>query len=240
MFVNLFLWPLILVGGYLAWVVVGTLGTAELTAERARREAACSAAQRAYDQTVNRVLTEGTPEAFRKKKAELAHLRDEYIQLPKREGDELATLHATAESRQKQRYLGRQFIDEASIPGVGLAKKATLRSFGIETAADVTRQNVAAVKGFGQVLTRSVMAWRYSCERRFVFDPSIAVTDADKSAVRAKIEARKRTIETSLRAGAGELERLRHDMTKKAVELIPLLQAASRTLAQAQADLRAV
>ncbi|MBW6101303.1 hypothetical protein HTY54_20205 [Escherichia coli] len=46
------------------------------------------------------------------------------------------------------------FIDVASIPGVGPARKAALRSFGIETAADVTRRGVKQVKGFGDHLTQ--------------------------------------------------------------------------------------
>ena len=183
---------------------------------------------------------EASPEAFAKKKQDLARLRDEYSQLPEREKAEIANLHATAEARQKHQFLERHFLDAASIPGVGPAKKATLRSFGIETAADVTWDKVISVKGFGEVLTRAVVDWRKACERRFVFNPNQAVTEADKNAVRVKIATRKRELENALSAGAAELQRLRQDMINKANMLSSALQAASQKLAQAQADLDAI
>ena len=233
-------WFFVLGGAWLTWTVVGNLGEDERKAERAKRQAARDAAQQAYDQIVGRIRQDASPEAFAKKKQDLARLRDEYSQLPEREKAEIANLHATAEARQKHQFLERHFLDAASIPGVGPAKKATLRSFGIETAADVTWDKVISVKGFGEVLTRAVVDWRKACERRFVFNPNQAVTEADKNAVRVKIATRKRELENALSAGAAELQRLRQDMINKANMLSSALQAASQKLAQAQADLDAI
>ena len=165
-------------------------------------------------------------------------LRSEYQNLPSQENIELGKLHATAESRQKQRFLERCFIDSANIPGVGLAKKSALRSFGIETAADVTRYKVQAVRGFGEVLARAVVDWRKSCERRFVFNPHNAVSEADRNAVRAQIAARKRVIESSLITGISDLQRLRQEAAIKFNALYPQMEAAAKKLAQAQADVK--
>ncbi|GJQ37583.1 MAG: hypothetical protein JETCAE01_35930 [Anaerolineaceae bacterium] len=233
-------WFLVLGAAWWAWAAVGDLGGDERKAERTKRQAAKDAAQQAYDQIVGRIRQEISPEAFAKKKQDLAKLRDEYQQLPEREKDELANLHATAETRQKRKFLERHFIDGATIPGVGPAKKAALLSFGIETAADVTWAKVFAVKGFGKVLTRAVVDWRKACERRFIFNPRIAVTDTEKNAVRTQIAARKRTLEITLTAGAAELQRVRQEMVNKVNRLTPLLQAASQKLAQAQVDLNVV
>lgn len=233
-------WFLILGGAWWAWASVGDIGRAEREAERTKRKAARDAAQQAYDQIVARVRQEIGLEVFSKKKQELARLRDEYQHLPEREKTEIANLHATAEARQKHQFLERQFLDAASISGVGPAKKAALRSFGIETAADVTWNKVIAVKGFGEVLTRAVVDWRKACERRFVFNPNLAVTEADKNAVRAQIATRKRALEITLNAGAAELQRARQEMVNKSNTLVPLLQAASQKLAQAQADLNVI
>lgn len=233
-------WFLVLGGAWWAWAAVGDLGGSERKAERTKRQAAKDAAQQQYDQIVSRIRQEISPEAFAKKKQDLARLRDEYQQLPEREKAELANLHATAEARQKRQFLERHFIDGATISGVGPAKKTALRSFGIETAADVTWAKVFAVKGFGEVLTRAVVDWQKACERRFVFNPRIAVTDADKNAVRAQIAIRKRTLEITLNAGTAELQRVRQEMANKASTLTPLLQAACQKLAQAQADLNAI
>lgn len=230
-------WFFVLGGAWWAWATVGDMGGDERKAERTKRQAARDAAQKAYDQIVARVRQEISPEVFSKKKQELARLRDEYQHLPEREKTEIANLHATAEARQRHQFLERHFIDAVSISGVGPAKKAALRSFGIETAADVTWNKVIAVKGFGEVLTRAVVDWRKACERRFVFNPHLAVTEADKNTVRAQIATRKRTLEITLNAGAAELQRVRQDMVNKANTLSPLLQTAGQSLAQAQADL---
>jgi DNA-binding helix-hairpin-helix protein with protein kinase domain len=233
-------WFFELVGAWWAWAAVEDMGGAERKAERLKRQAAHHSAQQAYDQVLGRIRHEASPEAFAKKKQDLAGLRDEYKQLPEREKAEIANLHATAEVRQKHQFLERHFLDAVAIPGVGPAKKAALRSFGIETAADVTWIKVNSVKGFGEVLTRAVVDWRKACERRFVFNPNNAVTEADKNAVRAKIATRKRTLEITLNAGAAELQRLRQDMISRANALSPMLQAASHKLAQSLADLNAI
>lgn len=234
------LWFLVLGGACWAWASVGDTGGTERKAEQAKRQAARDAAQQAYDQIVARVRQETSPEVFSKKKQELARLRDEYQHLPEREKTEIANLHVTAEARQKNQFLERYFIDTANISGVGPAKKAALRSFGIETAADVTWHKVIAVKGFGEVLTRAVVDWRKACERRFVFNSQLAVTETDKNAVRAQIATRKRTLEITLNAGATEIQQLRQEMIKKANVLIPLLQVASQKLAQTLADLSVI
>ncbi|MBY0248649.1 MAG: hypothetical protein K2Q17_13375 [Nitrospiraceae bacterium] len=234
------MWFFILVGAWWAWAAVGDLGEDERRAEKAKRQAARDIAQQAYDQIVTRVQQEISLELFCRKKRELAQLADEYKHLPEREKTKIANLHATAEARQKLKFLERFFIDAATISGVGPAKKAALRSFGIETAADVTWHKVIAVKGFGEALTRIMLDWRKACERGFSFHPHLAVTDADKNAVQAQIATRKRTLEITLNVGAANLQGLRKEMIDRANVLNPLLQTASQKLAQTNADLSVI
>ncbi|MDP3515800.1 MAG: helix-hairpin-helix domain-containing protein [Pseudohongiella sp.] len=226
-------------GSLLVIWAIGGIGKDERERERTKRMTAIVAAQRVYDQIVSKVRQEASPGVFEKKKQDLAKLRDEYQQLPQREKNEIVNLSVTAEARQKQKYLERIFLDAATITGVGPTKKAALRSFGIETAADVTWQKVINIKGFGEVLTRAVVDWRKSHERRFKFNPQVAVTDSDKSQVRAKIATRRRALEAALNTGAAELQRMRVDIIGKSNKLSPGLQAATLKLAQAQADLKA-
>lgn len=209
-------------------------------AERAKRQAARDAAQEAYGVILAQAQREITPEMFNKKKQSLVYLRDEYQLLPKREEREIANLYSTAEARQKHQFLKRQFLDTASISGIGPSKTAALLSFGIETAADVTWKTVISVRGIGEVLTRALVDWRKACESRFVFDPHLAVTEADKNSVRAQIAARKRIIQVTLNGGAEELQRLRREMMDRASALTPVLQEAARKLAQARADLNSM
>ncbi|HSG38666.1 MAG TPA: helix-hairpin-helix domain-containing protein, partial [Thermoanaerobaculia bacterium] len=226
----------ILLGSWIAWGLSGSVGASERNAERGRRQAILDEARREYEALAARLRKEAGPEGFTAKKQWLASLRDEYHALAATEKCELERLHATAEARQKRQYLDRCFLDSATITGVGPAKKAALRSFGIETAADVDWNKVRSVKGFGDVLTRAVVDWRKSCERRFVFNPNAAVSAADKNAVRARIAARRRVLEESLSSGASDLQRFRQDAASKVTALRPQLDSAAQKLAQAQAD----
>ena len=230
-------WWIIALGAWFLWGIAGESGEAERKIERDKRQVILNEAQREFESVEKRIRNEIGPEGFSLKKQELTDLRNEYQSLPAQEKNEIDRLHATAESRQKHRFLESCFIDSANIPGVGLAKKSALRSFGIETAADVSRSRVQSVRGFGEVLTRAVVDWKKSCERRFIFNPYNAVSESDKNVIRAKIAARKRVIETSLIAGASDLQRFRQEAMMKANVLYPQINAAAKKLAQAQADL---
>jgi len=218
------------------WELVVKLEPSVFQAEKNKRQMAWDKAQLEYDRIVAQI--QRMAEAFHENKQGLAHLRDEYQYLPEHEKTEITNLHVTTEACQKQQFLERCFIDTAPIPGIDPARKAALQSFGIETAADVAWKKVFAVEGFDIDLTRLIMDWRRACERIFVFDPRLAaVTEANKDAVRARIAARMRALETKLNAGAAELQRLRQETVNKANALRPLLQEASLNLAQARADL---
>lgn len=223
--------------GIIGWFVAGSAGSSERTAEKSRRSAIHQAAKQEYDELVDRAQRDAGPAGFQAKRAELSKLRDEYQGLPQAEKQELDKLHSTAQERQRQKFLDTCFIDSASISGVGPARKAALRSFGIETAADVSRTKVMQVRGFGEGLTRAVMDWKASCERRFVFNAANAVSAADRSAVRSKIGARRVSLEAALARGAGELQGFRQRAASQMAMLEPQLEAAARKLAQAEKDL---
>ena len=231
-------WFLIAIGVWAAWNLAGTNTDSEPDTELAKRRLALDEARMEYAALENRVRKEGGPEDFIAKKQELERLKDEHQKLPNTEQRELEKLRATAERRQKQRFLERCFIDSANILGLGSTKKAALRSFGIETAADVEWNKVLSVRGFGETLTRAVVDWKKSCERRFVFDPRNALSEADKNSVRAKVAGRRRSIEAALASGASDLQRFRQEAASKATALYPELNAAAQRLAQALADLK--
>lgn len=233
-------WFFILLGAWLMWAKAGELGSSKREEERIRRQLIYSIAKQEYDHIYYLLDSTANPKEFNKKKLDLTRLRDEYLKLPETEKSELERLFSTAKERQKRQFLERHFIDIATIPGVGSAKKAALRSFGIETAADVTWNNVIRVRGFGEVLTRAVVDWQKACERRFVFNHQTAVTENDKNAVRAKIATRKHAIEVRLSAGAAALQQERQKIINTTPPLFSELQIASLNLAQAQADLKLI
>lgn len=225
-----------LIGAIVAWFIAGSAGSSERQAERLRRMNALDAARKEFEELEAKAKQVAGPEAFMAKRRELESLRSEYQRLPEVEKDALQQLHATAEQRQKEAFLDRCFIDAATISGVGNAKKAALRSFGIETAADVSWSKVKAVRGFGDVLTRAVVDWKKSCERRFVFDPRNAVSEADKNAVRAKVATRMRVIEGLLGQGPAELRRLQTEAVTSGKSAEPRLSEVAQRYAKAKAN----
>lgn len=217
--------------------IIGSLTSKAYKAEIQQRRETFNRAKMDYDHLVSQIQQVGGLEGFIAKRTMLEKMKDELLGLPEDEKRELAALHDTARERQKQKFLEGFFIDAASIPGVGPARKAALRSFGIETAADVTRRGVKQVKGFGDHLTQAVIDWKASCERRFVFRPNEAVTPADRQAVMAKMVAKRHRLEATLTEGATELQRFRLHASARAMPLMEPLRQAAEKLAQAQADL---
>lgn len=234
------LWFFVLIGTWWAWASAGSLGEEDYRREHAKRLAELHEAEKNFRLVIQNLEREASPEKFLAKKQELTRYREEYEKLPEKEKQELAKLQSTAEARQKKRFLENYFIDAATITGVGPAKKAALRSFGIETAADVTWKGVIAVKGFGEALTQAVVDWRKTCERRFVFNPNQSITDTERDLVCSQIARRRQELEAILNAGATNLHQIQQYTIDQAHAMEQQLLEASRALAQAQADINAL
>lgn len=231
------LWFLAMLGGIAGWNMAGNVGSSERNTERTKRRDALNSASQAFNKLAAQAKADAGPEGFNSKKEGFRRLRVELESLPEQEKRELDHLHATARDRQKQKYLEMFFIDDATISGVGPARKAALRSFGIETAADVTLFGVRQVRGFGESLTNAVLKWRSQCERKFQFDPAKALTTADRNAIRARLGARKVAIERQLADAPRQLKNFRQAAAGNLSALMPQLEEAARSVAQAQADL---
>ena len=230
-------WFLTLLAGFGGYAMVGNIGATQRNAETSKRRVALEAARQEYDRLVERAKNDAGPEGFNVRKAEFSRCYDELNNLSWDEKQEIDELHSSARDRQKHKFLDTYFIDSASIPGIGSARKASLRSFGIETAADVTRDSVRQVHGFGKSLTRAVLDWKASCTRRFVFNPAAAVSPADRNTVRAKFVAKRVGLEHTLAAAPGQLQQFRQQAVTQMLSLQPQFEAAALKLAQAQADL---
>jgi len=97
-------------------------------------------------------------------------------------------------------------IANAKIPKIGSARKAVLRSFGIETAADIDRRRISGIQGFGPTLVSSLMGWQQALVARFVFNPNEPINPRDLSALKAKIASRKSELEGKIRAAVASLQ----------------------------------
>lgn len=150
-------------------------------------------------------------------------------------------MKSNRESRQRHAYLDRFSIRRANISGIGPVKTATLISFGIETAADVSQNAVLRVPGFGDVMTGKLVAWRRGHESRFKYDRTPNAQDiADERALRGRFAAEKARLESTIRNGLGTLRN-----AKALLDALPAKARDDRALAdalaaraQAEQDLR--
>lgn len=233
------------VGNPFGWLALGLFfvwrileGTGGLKSEHAQRKARLDTAMRQFDSGVERVKhdVEEFSRRFLAARQKLEVARDEYRNNPAAEQKALQDLTRQLEAAQRQRYLERFFIARAGIPGIGPGLTATLASYGIEAADDVTRNIGRIVPGFGPARTRDLMAWRASIEQRFQFDSSKGVDPADKQAVRSHHARRRQELERVLRAGPTDLLGLREQSRRQRELAAPQLTSLASALAQAKAD----
>jgi|GEM_PF-4031792 len=167
-----------------------------------------------------------------------AKLVKQYQSVNEKRRADLQKLRDDERMQQFQAFLDRLFIDAANIQGITRSLKVALKSYGIETAADVTETKVSNVPGFGPVRTGRMVGWRRQCERSFTYVPGKALDPSKVAAIDSKCLAERRRIEHDLQV---LLDQTKGQVTQLSSKIGPAKLVADRAvdkLAQAQADLR--
>ncbi len=138
-------------------------------------------------------------------RADLEKAVNEFRSLGSAKSQAINRLGTERRSRQLHDYLDTFLIRDASIAGIGPARKVTLASFGIESAADITVAAITGISGFGPAMAAKLTDWRSSYERRFVYNS--APLPADTQA-RSRVEAEYAAKSTALikRISGGQVE----------------------------------
>jgi DNA-binding helix-hairpin-helix protein with protein kinase domain len=111
-----------------------------------------------------------------------------------------------------------------------------LSSYGIETAADVTKSELAKVPGFGPVLCEKLMDWRASKEARFRFDAKRKIDPRHIAKVEQEILSERKRMEDKLRSGSVELRTISGQILAARQHMRPQVEAAYGRYLQAVAD----
>jgi DNA-binding helix-hairpin-helix protein with protein kinase domain len=197
-----------------------------------------SAVDARWDETVGAWRSALGVAAIVKLRDDLEAAVNEYRGLSAAKSQALSRLKNERHARQLNEYLDRFLIRRASIGGIGQAKTITLASFGIESAADIKRNAILGIPGFGPATVDKLVAWRAQHERRFVYDP--APNQSDKTA-QAKLDSDFASKATSLaqKISGGQVE-----LIQAASSLRPRLQLENPKLsgiaserAQLEADM---
>lgn len=234
---NGFVWFL---SGLAAWAAWGVFRAMAPSIDKAHYRQRKSQADSELRSLTDRWMKEASNQAFETKLNELRRQRDDLMKLPATRQAQYSRLVSNREAAAKKKFLDKFEISDASISGIGPAKKSMLESYGIETAADISRNAVLNVPGFGPALTTRLMDWRRTVEARFRFNSNSSVDPRDVADLDLRMAQQKRDLEDALRRGAAELHQIRNSILSRRQALEGPIRAAARFAAQTDADIRAI
>jgi DNA-binding helix-hairpin-helix protein with protein kinase domain len=130
------------------------------------------------------------------------------------------------ETEQRSRYLATFRVEAAKLANIGLARCAVLRSWGIDTAADVHADKIADIPGFGKNLTDRLLIWRDIKEKAFVYNSAAIVDPLEVQHIDRQLAARRTKLMRELRERIGEVERKVGPFTRDRATLWAQVEAA--------------
>lgn len=145
---------------------------------------------------------------------------------------------ASAERAALLRHLRLHLIADNEIPMIGPGRQQTLAAHNVFTAADIDRDTIRAINGFGEALTNILLAWKDDVLSTFRFNAAAAVSPGELRAVTVKLRARQQQILAELDQRLRKLESLGPACRKALQELVPSLIGTAAEWDQAEADLR--
>ena len=163
-------------------------------------------------------------------------------ELPKMRDSKIAEISSKSVQLQKQRYLSAFLISDATISGIGPSRKSELQSHGIDSAADVERQRILRIQGFGPVLATSLVQWRNSLLTNFSVPAGVsAVSASDLAAIDQLISSSHDRWHKQLQASFAEMTELRAQQARYDFNsVVNKLRQGMTLKAQLQANLSAL
>ncbi|HVP96200.1 hypothetical protein [Methanoregula sp.] len=152
----------------------------------------------------------------------------------------IAALGHTSRERQQKKFLESCHIDTCPSTRLNENRRAALRSFGIETAADIDPSRIMTIPGFDTALTSELVNWRMQQEKRFVFDEEKRVPASDVQKLIHTFQPKIRPVEREILTGIERLYGIQQKILKNRARFQPVIEKNARDLAQAHANLSAV
>lgn len=141
-------------------------------------------------------------------KAPIAALKQQLDTLAaEREAAIKACAAPESEEAQRARYLGSFRIEDAKLPNIGPARCVVLRSWGIDTAADIDEAKISEIPGFGKNLTERLVVWRELKEKAFVASSASIIDPHDVQRIDRRLATRRTRLMKDLREKIAEVER---------------------------------
>jgi DNA-binding helix-hairpin-helix protein with protein kinase domain len=181
-----------------------------------------------------------TPGTFLTEKKRLETAKAEFQDLGPQKAKRLAALQAGREKKQRQRFLERFRIEDATISGIGPKNKLILRTWGVEDAWDIEIGKISSIKGFGPVKQQTLLSWRLSKESQFRFDPSQPVDPRDILALEQEVAQKTQALQNALRSGSQALQQTLGVWQAQRRQSAARLHSLASELAQASVNRKAL
>jgi DNA-binding helix-hairpin-helix protein with protein kinase domain len=206
-------------------------------AEKKRRKKGYEDARYSWRLWEKKWKAEAGDAEFAAQLAALTALKGRYEAIEREYKNALVTLQHTSRERQQKKFLENCFIDTCTTPGLSENRKAALRSFGIETAAEIAPHKIMSIPGFDSALANELMNWRKQQESRFVFDEQKGVSASDVQGLIHTFQPKIRPVERELLIGIEKLHATQQKIFRNRVKFQPVIEKSARDLAKAHADL---
>lgn len=207
--------------------------------ERERRQEALDTAQNDLVRVECQWLhaAETLRNEFASKKQHLESLRQQHERLTAAFNVELDGLRHQSMARQREAFLDKHFIADAKIPQIGRSRITVLRSYGIETAADIDEENILAIHGFGPVITQGLLDWRTQVEGHFRFNPAAPLPDRELLSLQMKYRQLQQTLERELQNAPTALRAISSRADQHLAQVLQEVPTVLSRIAQTEADL---
>nr|WP_319376412.1 hypothetical protein [uncultured Methanoregula sp.] len=206
------------------------------SAEKARRKSVFENARYNWGLVEKKWIKDAGDEEFNAKLARLKAVRRNYETIEREYKTVLASMQHTARERQLESFLESCFIDGYNFLRIGANRKATLRSFGIETAADITRAALMRITELDEIHKEELLTWRQQMENKFRFNPTDSVEKTDIQPLIHKFQPRLKPLERELHLGPEALYAVQQKVLNNRARFQPITEKSARELAQARAD----
>lgn len=186
-------------------------------------EPVLASAQAEYDRFTEELLrhVERARQLLHGLRAEYGRLQPDYEEEQRRQLQHRETL-------QREQFLRNALIEDHELRGIALGLKSSLVRYGIESAYDVLKEDVTKVPGFGAVRSAKLVAWAKEVEKGFQFDPSLAVSEAERRALISHFLQRKAALRSRMEAEVTPLRTWSQEMVKRSGELAAKVEGAQQ------------
>lgn len=177
-------------------------------------------------------------EKLQQERRRLDALRAQYTRLQSEFDAEMQQLQRNRETDQRVEHLRSALIYKSTIRSIGPGRKATLRSYGFESAHDVLHKEwqLQTVPGFGPSLSTSLIVWARGVATNFRFDPRKGVSEQSKLALVAKFKARQVQLRGTIDQGISQLRSQAQTVGGSASGLTRQFKALLSAASQAELD----